>query len=147
MNLRLDRVEANNQNTFGLWYIDSDFFGFCVEDPYHEQKIAGNTRIPAGVYKVDLTYSPRFKKNMWELINVPGFTGIRIHTGNDAEDTEGCLLVGWNADINLQGESKIYRSKEAFGELDKRMMEAHDGGEAIKIKVSDDILERPDTDF
>jgi len=145
--LGIDRVGSNSKNTLDLWFLDSDFFGFGVGDAYHEQKIAGQTRIPAGVYKVGLTYSPRFKHDMWEVLNVPGFSGIRIHTGNTAEDTEGCLLVGWSAERDFDGRFAIYRSTEAFRELNARLMTAHDAGEEIKIKISDEILERSDTDW
>ena len=57
-------------------------------------KINGKTAIPAGVYEIRDTYSPRFGKNMLELIGVPGFQGVRIHSGNSADDTEGCLILG-----------------------------------------------------
>lgn len=56
-------------------------------------KIDGVTAIPAGRYEIKDTYSPRFKKNMLELQNVPGFQGIRVHPGNTAQDTEGCILL------------------------------------------------------
>ena len=50
--------------------------------------------IPAGTYEVRLTYSPRFKKDLPLLMNVPGRTGIRIHTGSKPEHSQGCILVG-----------------------------------------------------
>lgn len=75
-----------------------------VEDPVRELthctattctgKINGQTAIPAGTYEIRDTYSPRFGKNMLELVGVPGFQGIRIHSGNTADDTEGCLILG-----------------------------------------------------
>ena len=57
-------------------------------------KIDGRTAIPAGRYEIRDTYSPRFKKHVLELIGVPGFQGVRIHSGNTADDTEGCLILG-----------------------------------------------------
>ena len=50
--------------------------------------------IPAGTYEVCMTYSPRFKKDLPLLMNVPGRTGIRIHTGSKPEHSQGCILVG-----------------------------------------------------
>lgn len=57
-------------------------------------KIAGKTAIPAGRYEIRDTYSPRFKKHVLELIGVPGFQGVRIHSGNTADDSSGCLILG-----------------------------------------------------
>lgn len=57
-------------------------------------KIPGVTAIPAGTYEIRDTYSPRFKRMMLEVVGVPGFQGIRIHSGNTADDTDGCLIPG-----------------------------------------------------
>jgi hypothetical protein len=57
-------------------------------------KMAGASAIPYGEYKLIYTWSPKYKKDMWRLMGVPGFEGILIHTGNSAKDTAGCVLVG-----------------------------------------------------
>lgn len=57
-------------------------------------KVPGATAIPAGTYEIRDTWSPRFRRMMLEVIDVPGFRGIRIHSGNTADDTEGCLIPG-----------------------------------------------------
>ena len=67
-----------------------------LEDKVRDIKIKDKTAIPCGTYKVQITYSNRFKKMMPLLLNVPGFDGIRIHSGNTSEDTSGCVLVGQN---------------------------------------------------
>lgn len=57
-------------------------------------KVPGATAIPAGTYEIRDTWSPHFGRMMLEVIDVPGFRGIRIHSGNTADDTEGCLIPG-----------------------------------------------------
>lgn len=54
------------------------------------------TAIPTGRYEVTLTYSPHFHRTLPLLNNVPGYSGVRIHPGNTAADTDGCILVGEN---------------------------------------------------
>ena len=57
---------------------------------------SGLISIPKGSYQVIINHSPRFNKDLPLLLNVPGYEGIRIHTGNTVSDTEGCILVGYN---------------------------------------------------
>lgn len=75
---------------------------FSVEDtvrqvdglPVSSWKIPGKTAIPTGTYKLAVTFSQRFQKHLPELLDVPGYSGVRIHSGNTAEDTEGCIIIG-----------------------------------------------------
>jgi hypothetical protein len=69
-------------------------------------KIDGKTAIPAGRYEIRDTYSPRFKKHVLELVDVPGFQGIRIHSGNTADDSSGCLILGLKGTRNGVAESR-----------------------------------------
>lgn len=62
--------------------------------PVEQWKVAKRTAIPAGRYKVEMTYSNRFQRMLPQVQDVPGFTGVRIHSGNTQYDTEGCLLAG-----------------------------------------------------
>ena len=82
---------------------DGDF-----NDP-GEGKVYGNTAIPSGTYEIVITYSPRFKKYLPLLVDVPGYSGIRIHSGNSALDTSGCLLPGVN---DVKG--KVSQSRKYF---------------------------------
>lgn len=77
-------------------------------------KVFGKTAIPYGRYEVLMTYSDRFKQTMPLLVGVPGFAGVRIHSGNVAEDTEGCLLVGYSKDVL---NNRIINSRAAIAEL------------------------------
>ena len=98
MKLTLKRNFKGPDYTIGKLYIDDHYFCDTLEDTVRPdgQKIKGKTAIPAGTYKVVKSYSPRFKKILPEILDVPNFTGVRIHAGNTAKDTDGCLLLGLN---------------------------------------------------
>lgn len=112
MELITIRKHLKPTHTIGHFYIEGGIY-FCdtLEDPvrnlvdinkdgdfddFGEGKIYGNTAIPAGRYKVIISYSPNFKRYLPMLIGVYGFVGIRIHNGSTVDDTHGCLLVGKN---------------------------------------------------
>lgn len=59
-----------------------------------EEKVYGATAIPYGEYDIEVTWSPAFSREMVLIKNVPQFTGVRIHWGRTADNTEGCPLVG-----------------------------------------------------
>jgi hypothetical protein len=82
-------------------FIDGVAFSFCVEDQDRHletegisAKVPKLTAIPRGVYPLSVTMSARFKKRLPFLDGVPGFSGVRIHGGNKAENSEGCLIFG-----------------------------------------------------
>jgi len=96
MKLLLKRIALKEKYTIGKLYIDGEFFSDTLEDPVREEKIYGETAIPKGTYKVTITLSPRFRRWLPLLHDVPNFEGVRIHRGNTPEDTHGCILVGQN---------------------------------------------------
>lgn len=96
MQITVKRTFKGPEYTIGKLYIDGAYFCDTLEDTVRAEKIAGKTAIPAGKYKVKKTMSPRFKTVLPEILNVPNFTGVRIHSGNTAKDTDGCLLLGLN---------------------------------------------------
>lgn len=120
MKLKLIRIFGTEGFTEGKLYIDDVFECYTVEDEDRHLeaggvKIAGVTAIPKGTYEVVLSMSPRFKKVLPEVLNVPGFTGVRIHSGNSSKDSEGCILVGSSNDRN--DDDWIGGSKVALSQL------------------------------
>lgn len=100
MELRLDRRFLRAGYTIGALFVDGVYFCDTLEDRVRdlarEGKVAGETAIPCGRYRVVMPVSPRFGRRLPRLVDVPGFTGILIHRGNTAADTGGCILVGEN---------------------------------------------------
>lgn len=74
---------------------------FCVTCEDHDRKLEaggtkvfGKTAIPRGIYKLITSFSNRFQRVLPQVLDVPGFEGIRFHGGNAAEDSSGCILIG-----------------------------------------------------
>lgn len=95
MNLTLRRIEFYKGDTIGELYVNGKFECFTLEDTVRSgPKVYGQTAIPVGTYRVTLEFSPRFKVILPRLHSVPGFEGVLMHSGNTAEQTDGCILVG-----------------------------------------------------
>jgi len=116
MELTLKRTELKEGFTLGELFIDNAFFCYTVEDKVRKEKIKAITAIPYGYYKVIINISNRFKKRMPLLIDVPFFEGVRIHSGNTALDTEGCILVGM-----VRTENGVAMSRIAFTKLMEKL--------------------------
>ena len=112
MELRLTRGKSTLQSTPGELYVDDKFQCFTLEPPVRDHKIPGVTAIPAGRYHIDLTFSPHFGHILPLIEHVPDFDGVRIHPGNRAPDTHGCILVG-----TTRGQDCVSHSRIAFGKL------------------------------
>jgi len=95
-----------------------------------ERKAWGETAIPYGKYKVVISYSPKFKRRLPFIKDVPGFKGIRIHTGNKAKDTEGCILVGQTMRTDWVGQSR-----KAFEKLFKKLDMAYKEKQEITLEI------------
>ena len=123
MKLLLKRIARKPLYTIGKLYIDGAYFCDTIEDtdrnlsqnmPLSEiQKIKQKdvTAIPTGTYKVILSKSPRFKKVLPEILSVPGFAGVRIHSGNTQYDSSGCLIVGENKVVGKVVNSRVTLAK------------------------------------
>jgi len=93
MIISLKRNPTVNEATLGSLTF-GDFTCDTLEDAVRETKIAAKTAIPAGEYEIVISYSNRFKKLLPLLLSVPNFEGVRIHSGNTIDHTEGCILLG-----------------------------------------------------
>lgn len=139
MRLTLVRTWFLPHCVIGALAVDGDAECFALEDkdreipnePVQSWKVPGCTAIPRGVYQVVITRSKRFAYDTPLLLGVPGFDGIRIHKGNTAQDTEGCILVG----RHKEGET-ISESRAAYDDLFKLIREAIDAGEKVEIEIT-----------
>jgi len=139
MQIEVKRIRKLTKSTVGEFYINGNLECYTVEDTVREipgqpastWKIPHVTAIPVGTYNVVVTMSNRFKKLLPLLENVPGFEGIRIHTGNTAEDTEGCLIVGNTALVD-----RVAGSVVAFNKIFPKIKNALAKGEKVTITIS-----------
>ena len=132
MHLRVIREPSTAAATLGILLIDGVFACWTLEDVVRPVKIFGETAIPAGRYDVRLSLSQRFQKVLPELLAVPGYSGIRVHGGNGALDTQGCVLVGRKRMTNGVLESKL-----ALMEVMEYLRRATTAGDQITISIED----------
>lgn len=132
MNIEVIRVAHTGDATIGKMYIDNIDTCYTLEDVVRPkgEKVYGKTAIPEGRYRVDVTMSARFKTELPILLDVPNFTGIRIHAGNTAEDTHGCILVGME-----QRGATIIRSRAAMDVVLAKIRYAIEQGEEVWLSV------------
>lgn len=156
MDIILHRSFLGKDYTIGHIYIGGSVFCDTIEDVdrdidqttplahIRQKKVYGNTAIPTGRYKVELSPSPKYQKKaltdsyfrqyantMPHLLNVPGFSGILIHPGTTEKDTEGCVIVGRNL---VKG--KILQSRDTFSRLYSMLSETERRGEDIYITIT-----------
>jgi len=144
MELKLYRDTYTRNSTIGKLFVNGTFFCFTLEDYCRdfnrdgdlkdagETKVFGKTCIPSGKYAVVLTVSNRFKKVLPLLLNVQGFEGIRIHNGNTADHTEGCILVGATAATD-----QVLNSIPTMDRLMVRLKAMVSAGDKIFITIID----------
>lgn len=133
MNLTVKRIWFTEKTTIGELYVDGARECFTLEDRYRappEPKVFGETAIPEGRYEVIINHSPHFGCDMPRLVDVPGYAGVLIHSGNVAADTEGCLLVGQS-----HGVDRIDLSRAAFASLFPKLKAAIARGERIFLQI------------
>lgn len=124
MEMTVIRYDFDAEDTIGLMLVDDAFECYTLEDndrglssqmsaeEIASNKIYGRTAIPTGTYKVAWTYSPKFQRFLPEILGVPGYVGIRMHAGNKADDTDGCVLTG-----EIAAQDSIQASQLALSKL------------------------------
>lgn len=138
--LYLKRTKFDQTRTIGTLKTPKQTF-FTMEDAVRERlgcpvtdwKIPGKTAIPCGAYPLILDLSHRFKKIMPHILNVEGFSGVRIHAGNTEADTEGCILLGWGVSKDGSG---ITDSRRAVADFMAEIEDVYDRGEPIEIEIT-----------
>lgn len=148
--LKLERGKSTKRGTPGVLSFGEGLTVFTVEDPVREPaagrpslweklvawvkswKIAGDTAIPSGRYRLAWTPSNRFRRETLQLLDVPGYGGIRIHAGNRKGDTEGCLLPGLTRDPNGVD---VLDSRRALAKLEPVVRAHLDAGREVWIEI------------
>lgn len=127
--IRVIRDTYTNKSTIGKLYVNDKLICDTLEDTVRdlnrdgdlldvgEKKVYGETAIPSGTYKMIINMSPRFKKLLPRLLNVPGYDGVLIHTGNLPADTHGCILVGTRGDNCIKGGTSTLSMNKLMTEL------------------------------
>jgi len=153
MKLKVLRFSSQSDSTSGLLFEGEDsnlnFLCYTLEDERRDIKIMGETRIPAGTYKIILRKHGRLHKKytkrhgnlhigMLHIINVPNFKYILIHTGNTDEHTAGCLIVGDSQENNgLVKNGFIGKSNNAYKRIYPSIAKAVHEGEEVTIQYID----------
>lgn len=150
--LKVTRSWKKDTYTIGKFFVDGvrwcesledkdrDLHSSMTEAQIKAKKVYGQTAIPRGQYVVELTQSPKFASKDWgkkykglvpEIKNVKGFSGVRIHPGNTAADTLGCLLIGEN-----KQKGKVLNSTKWYCKLmDEVMVPAYNKGDRVIITI------------
>ena len=134
MNIELNRITRKLSYTIGRLFVDGKYFCDTLEDRCRdldkEEKVMNETAIPEGIYEVIVNVSAKFRRKLPLLLDVPHFSGIRIHRGNTDKDTSGCILVGENKQQGRVINSTGYELK-----LTEMIEKAMLSGEKIVIQV------------
>ena len=152
MRIKVERKWKNEDYTIGIMYVNGTRFSETLEDKdrglkdsmteeeIKNKKIYGKTAIPTGTYKIKMTYSPKFASRVWgrkyqgkviQIMNVKGFSGVRIHPGNTAGESLGCIFPGRNLEKGKVLQSTAYYYKL----LDNHILPALKRDEEVTITI------------
>lgn len=142
MELNVKRIARKDGYTIGRLFINNEYFCDTLEDTDRglkdtmqvneilAKKVKAQTAIPTGKYDVILTFSPRFKRVLPLLLNVPGYQYIRVHNGNRPDSTEGCLLVGEN-----KAKGQVLNSRATLEKLMSILLDCEKRKEKVTILI------------
>ena len=144
--LSLARFSDDGETTIGMLTVNGKFYCYTLEDTFHKEKIAGETRIPAGTYNIryrkeetELTMKYRERYYEWftwhlQLQDVPGFDSVYIHNGGDHTNTEGCILVSDSLNVSSE-KTFLTNSRETYRRLYGYIREQLDNNVPVRITI------------
>ena len=132
MELILERKYLNKDSTEGNLYVNGKWFCHVVEDVVRakpgewkkELKVYAQTAIPYGRYRVMVTYSPKFKRMLTAILDVPDFVGIRIHSGTSHKSSAGCPIISYLADDGNGSRNRVIKDDKAMNDLCDMVLKA-----------------------
>lgn len=127
MRIKIRRTDIKTTRVIGLCYVNEGYLCYSLERPLDDPKHAA---IPAGEYPVHIYHSAKFGRDMMHVDNVKGRSGIEIHSGNKADDTEGCILLGL-----VRGQDTISDSRSAVGILQRWVQSCINNKEDITLSI------------
>lgn len=140
MKIEVRTIYQGKEYIISRMYLDGVYFTDVIEDQIRdlnndgdlndpgEEKVYGKTAIPKGIYTLVLSYSPKFKRILPRILNVPHFDGILIHNGVDEGSSAGCLILG---DNKIKG--KVVNSKKRLEEFITKLLNSGDKKHVIEI--------------
>ena len=128
MRIKVERRWPKDKYIIGRLYIDGEFICNTLEPPWKDN--ARYTAIPKGIYEVIMNYSPKFKRVLPLVQNVPNRSSIRLHRGNRPADTQGCILPGENTKVGMVLNSTKYEEK-----ICKMISDARGRRELVTIQI------------
>lgn len=143
MRVTLRRIAFKDKYTIGRLYINGVYFCDTIEDKDRglydwqsveyilEKKIKHETAIPYGMYKLLWSYSSKYKRLMPEITGVKGFSGIRVHSGNTAEHSSGCVLLGYNKKAGM-----VLDSRKVCKKFDEIVEGYYKKGEPMTFEIT-----------
>lgn len=147
--VKLVRARQGKQSTLSYLFVDGEFVCYALEDAIRDVKIKGETAIPAGKYSLFLnTYGamnarykrgfPDFHQGMIEIKEIPNYSYVYIHIGNNIGDTSGCILVGTSWEL-IERDYELRKSKKAYVSLYKRLI-GKMVNEVVSLEISNEML-------